>query len=163
VIILKVNWYEARRWFVLGGNSPAEISRPNKATGLVSLPSLEQIANYYQVSGKTVRTHSAKEGWVAAREFQQAERDKTVTERLQKLQIDDLVTETKEAYIRFKSTLRLYDEQLRDKKIKVFPADALQTQKALLDIVKQASGIEEDNNDAYKDFVNNFIMKKKGD
>lgn len=160
---MKVNWYEARRWFVLGGNSPAEISRPNKATGLVSLPSLEQIANYYQVSGKTVRTHSAKEGWVAAREFQQAERDKTVTERLQKLQIDDLVTETKEAYIRFKSTLRLYDEQLRDKKIKVFPADALQTQKALLDIVKQASGIEEDNNDAYKDFVNNFIMKKKGD
>ena len=160
---MKVNWYEARRWFVLGGNSPAEISRPNKATGLVSLPSLEQIANYYQVSGKTVRTHSAKEGWVSAREFQQAERDKTVTERLQKLQIDDLVTETKEAYIRFKSTLRLYDEQLRDKKIKVFPADALQTQKALLDIVKQASGIEEDNNDAYKDFVNNFIMKKKGD
>lgn len=155
---MKVNWYEARRWYIYGGDSPAAIGKRNRATGSIHLPSYEEIANYYGSNLQTFKRRPTKEKWVEIRAFTQNEIAKKASERLMELQIDDLVTETKEAYVRFKSTLRLYDEQIRDKKTKVFPADAVKTQEALLNIVKQASGVDGDEDkDAYKEFMKKVI------
>lgn len=160
---MKINWYEARRWYTLGGSSPNEIGKPNKATGIVTMPSLDEIANYYHVSDRTVRKYSARENWVAIRDFQQSERDKKIIERLQEMQIKSLAEVNAENY-KIASAVQLkFLEQIKDNKTTVYAGDALAWSKLKQEVAEKASGVEEDNNDAYKDFVNKFIMKKKGD
>jgi hypothetical protein len=163
VIILRIDWKTARRWYTLGGDSPDMAGKPNKATGVISMPSLEEIANFYQVHPPTVRNHCRKEGWVATREFQQLERDKKITERLQEMQIKSLSEVNAENYKIASAVQSKFLEQLMKDKTTVYAGDALAWSKLKQEVAEKASGIEEDNNDAYKDFVNRFINKKKGD
>lgn len=157
----RVDWNSLRRWYCEGGESPLNIGKPNKATGIITMPSLEDIANYYHLTPVTVRTHCARENWVAIREYTQKEKDRKLTERLQEMQIKSLAEVNAENYKIASAVQSKFLEQLMKDKTTIYAGDALAWSKLKQEVSEKASGIEEDNNDAYKDFVDRFIMKKK--
>jgi len=157
----KIDWRQAKRWYSLGGESPESIGKPNKATGLITLPSLEEIANYYEVSQTTVRKYSARDNWVAIREFQQIERDRKITERLQELQIKSVSEVNAENYKIASAVQSKFLNQLSEGKTTVYAGDALQWSKLKQEISEKATNIEESNRDAYNEFISEVIRNDK--
>lgn len=142
-MMAKIDWTQAKRWYSLGGESPKSIGKPNKADGLITLPSLEEIANYYGVSDRTVRKYSAKEKWVEIREFQKTERDKKITERLQELQIKSIAEVNAENYKIASSVQAKFLTQLSEGKTTVYAGDAMAWSRLKQEISEKASNIEE--------------------
>lgn len=161
----RVDWYTIKSWYCEGGLSPDKIGIPNKATGTISLPSLEDIANYYQLAPTTVKNHSAKEGWVAIREYRQKKLDETLTDNRLKMQIKSLLEVNAENYKIASAVQSKFLEQLMKDKTTVYAGDALAWSKLKQEVAEKASGIDEDDSDrdAYKEFVRKVVRQEKKD
>lgn len=160
---MRLNWNEIKRLYIYGGDAPTAIGKPNKATGMIHLPSYEEIANFYGVHYQTIAKRARKENWVETRKFTQEEIANKTQERLKEMQIKSLAEVNAENYKIASAVQSKFLEQLMKDKTTVYAGDALAWSKLKQEVAEKASGVEEDNNDAYKDFVNRFIMKKKGD
>lgn len=156
----RIDWKTVRRWYTMGGSSPEEIGKPNKASGVITMPSLDEIASYYNISNRTVRKYSARENWVSIREFQQSERDKKITERLQEMQIKSISEVNAENFKIASAVQAKFLEQLMSGKTTIYAGDALYWSKLKQEISEKASGVDSDEDkDAFKEFMKKVIKE----
>ena len=164
----KVNYLEARRYYVHGGSDIKHIGKPNKATGKIEYPSLQTIADFYGVLLQTICKKSKAENWIDRRKQAQEEFDEKASKRLAELGIKSL-TEVNAEHFKIGNLVIqrfLEQNQEKDKKGKpqkaqtIYAKDALGWAKLRQDISEKASNVDDGNEITVN--VEHKVLSKEG-
>lgn len=146
----KVNYLEARRYYVHGGSDIKNIGKPNRATGKIEYPSLQSIANFYGVTLQTLCKKSKSENWIDRRKQAQEDFDEKANKRIAELGIISLAEVNAEHFKIGNLVIKRFLEQNQEKDKQgkpqkpqtIYAKDALGWAKLRQEISEKASNVD---------------------